>query len=156
MIDHRVKVSVIVAVYNAAQYLRRCLDSLKNQTMKDFDVIIVDDGSTDDSFAICQEYAKLDNRFRVYHKENGGVSSARQYGVDQLDGMGIYSIHVDPDDWVEPTMLERMYEKASETDADIVMCDFYMDYNGNVIYIKLIIKKVFVSLRGLIIVRIIW
>lgn len=136
MIDHRIKVSVIVAVYNAAQYLRRCLDSLKSQTMKDFNVIIVDDGSTDESLAICHEYVKSDNRFLVYHKENGGVSSTRQYGVDQLDGMGIYSIHVDPDDWVEPMMLERMYEKASETDADIVICDFYMDYNGNAIYLK--------------------
>lgn len=121
-----VKVTVIMAVYNAEPYLRRCLDSLQAQTLKDFDVILVDDGSTDKSLAIAEEYAQEDSRFRVYHKENGGVSSARQYGIERLaENGGKYSIHVDPDDWVEPQMLERLYEKAKDTEADMVVCDFY-------------------------------
>lgn len=121
------KISVIMAVYNAEPYLCRCLDSLQAQTLADFDVIFVDDGSIDASLAIGQEYALKDSRFRIYHKENGGVSSARQFGVNQLPGGGKYSIHLDPDDWVEPTMLERLYEKAEQTGAEMVICDFYQN-----------------------------
>lgn len=121
-----VKVTVIMAVYNAEPYLRRCLDSLQAQTLKDFDVILVDDGSTDNSRAIAEEYTQGDSRFRVYHKENGGVSSARQYGIERLaENGGKYSIHVDPDDWVEPQMLEQLYNKAKDMEADMVICDFY-------------------------------
>lgn len=120
------KISVIMAVYNAEPYLRRCLDSLQAQTLKDFDVIFVDDGSTDGSLAIGQAYAQADSRFRIYHKENGGVSSARQFGIDQLVlGGGKYSIHLDPDDWIEPDMLECLYQKAGATGADMVICDYY-------------------------------
>jgi len=123
------KVSVIMAVYDAEPYLRRCLDSLQAQTMADFDVILVDDGSTDRSLAISKEYASKDDRFRVYHKENGGVSSARQFGIERLaEHGGKYSIHVDPDDWVEPKMLEQLYKKAEETGADMVICDYYQNY----------------------------
>ncbi len=82
--------------------LPRCLDSLLDQTFQDFEVIIVDDGSTDNSLEICRKYANKDSRFLIYHKENGGASSTRQYGVDQLSDNSVYSIHVDPDDWVEP------------------------------------------------------
>ena len=122
------KVTAIMAVYNAEPYLRRCLDSIQAQTLKDFDVILVDDGSTDSSLAIAEEYAKQDCRFRVYHKENGGVSSARQFGIERLaEKGGKYSIHVDPDDWVEPQMLERLYRKAEETGADMVICDYYQE-----------------------------
>ena len=120
------KVSVIIALYNAEVYLKRCLDSLLAQTMKDFDVIIVDDGSTDRSLSVCQEFANRDRRFRVFHKENGGVSSARQFGIDQLRGAK-YSIHLDPDDWVEPRMLECLYRKAEETGAEMVICDYWTD-----------------------------
>lgn len=118
-----------MAVYNAEQYLRRCLDSLLAQTLSDFDVIFVDDGSTDKSLSIAKEYAEKDCRFRVYHKANGGVSSARQYGIDCLAvRCGKYSIHLDPDDWVEPQMLQKLYRKAEETEADMVICDYYMNY----------------------------
>lgn len=121
-------ISVIIPVYNAASYLRRCLDSLLAQTFNDFDVILVDDGSTDASLAISHEYAQRDSRIRVYHKENGGVSSARQFGLEQLlhDG-GTYCIHLDPDDWVEPQMLEHLYLKALETGAEMVICDFFIN-----------------------------
>lgn len=117
------KVSVIVPVYNAATTLRKCVDSLLAQTMKDFEVLLVDDGSTDGSGALCDEYAGKDDRVRVFHKDNGGVSSARQFGIDHA--LGEYTIHADPDDWVELDMLEELYKKAKETDADMVICDYW-------------------------------
>lgn len=119
------KVSVIVAVYNVEKWIRRCLDSLCAQTFKDFEVILVDDGSTDASGEICDEYASKDNRFRVIHQKNQGVAVARQAGID--NACGEYTIHCDPDDWVEPDMLESLYDAAVRSRADIVFCDFYWD-----------------------------
>lgn len=118
-----IKVSVIVPVYNAASTLRKCVDSLLAQTLKDFEVLLVDDGSTDESSAICDEYAGKDSRVKAFHKANGGVSSARQFGIDHAQGE--YTIHTDPDDWVEPEMLEELYKKAKEIDADMVICDYW-------------------------------
>lgn len=117
-------ISVIVPIYNAENYLHRCLDSILAQTFTDFELILVNDGSTDCSSKICDEYALKDNRIKVIHKSNGGVASARQMGVD--NALGNYTIHADPDDWVEPTMLEELYKKAIEKDADMVICDFYV------------------------------
>lgn len=117
------KVSVIVPVYNAEKYLRRSLDSLKNQTLQEFEVILIDDGSKDFSSAICDEYVGSDSRFSVIHKQNEGVSAARQTGLDAAHGE--YVIHVDSDDWVEPTMLEELYTKAISENADIVICDYF-------------------------------
>lgn len=117
------KVSVIVPVYKAEKYLRRCVDSLLAQTFIDFEVIIVDDGSPDSSGEICDEYARKDDRVKVIHQKNGGVSIARQRGMDEA--CGEYTIHADPDDWVEPDMLEELYRKAKEEDADMVICDFF-------------------------------
>ena len=119
------KVSVIVAVYNIAPFLDKCLTSLKAQTLKDFEVILVDDGSTDNSGKMCDVYAQEDNRFKIFHKANGGVASAREFGVGKASGL--YMIHADPDDWVEPTMLEELYNRATETDADVIICDFYVE-----------------------------
>ncbi len=121
-------ISIIIPVCNAEKYLRRCLDSLTAQTYAHWEAIVVDDGSTDRSLAICREYANKDSRFRIFHKENGGVSSARQYGVDQLSDESTYCIHADPDDWVEPQMLEELYNKAVESGADMVICDFYNSF----------------------------
>ena len=117
-------ISIIVPVYKAEAYLHRCVDSLLAQTFVDFEIILIDDGSPDNSGTICDEYAKKDTRIKVIHKENGGVASARQCGID--NAIGIYTIHADPDDWVEPTMLEELYNKAISEDADIVICDFYV------------------------------
>lgn len=127
--NERPAISVIVAVYKAESYLRKCLDSLRAQTFQDFEVLLVDDGSPDHSGAICDEYATTDSRFRVFHKENGGVSSARQCGIDHARGE--YTIHADPDDWVEPDMLAQLYAKAKAEDADMVICDYYVDARGN-------------------------
>ena len=128
------KISVIVPVYKAEAYLHRCMDSLLAQTFTDFEILLVDDGSPDKSGEICDEYAKMDKRIRVFHKENGGVSSARQCGMDHARGE--YTIHADPDDWVDPTMLEELYRKAKEEDADMVICDFYEERKNKTIYVR--------------------
>ncbi len=129
-------ISIIIPVYNSEKYLRICLDSIIAQTYANWEAIVVDDGSTDNSLEICREYANKDCRFCIYHKENGGVSSARQYGIDHLSDESFYSIHVDPDDWVEPQMLESLYIKAIESDADMVICDFYNSFADKDDYIR--------------------
>ena len=131
---HAPKVSVIVPVYKAEKYLRKCVDSILTQTFRDFEVILVDDGSPDGSGAICDEYARKDPRVRVFHKENGGVSSARQCGLDHARGE--YTIHADPDDWVEPNMLEELYVKAKAEDADMVICDYYVNDSRGQRYVR--------------------
>lgn len=93
------KISVIVPVYNVEKYLSRCIDSILAQTFTDFELLLIDDGSKDKSGNICDEYAKKDSRIRVFHKENGGVSSARNLGLDNAEGEWI--LFVDADDWIE-------------------------------------------------------
>ena len=128
---HNPKISIIVPIYKAESTLVRCLDSLKAQTLPDFEVIMVDDGSPDRCGAMIDEFAARDGRFKAFHKPNGGVSSARQFGIDHATGE--YTIHADPDDWVEPTMLESLYNKANETNADMLICDFFENtYKGNI------------------------
>ncbi len=119
-------ISVIVAAYNAQDYIERCLNSLKQQTLKEFEVIAVDDGSTDKTADILDEYASEDNRFRVYHIQNGGVAHARQYALERTTGE--YVIHADADDWLDSEMLEKLYNKAKEEDADFIMCDIVEHY----------------------------
>ena len=119
------KISIISPVYNAEKYINKCVDSIIAQTFTDWELILVDDGSPDGSGLICDQYAKQDSRIRVIHKQNGGVSAARQTGLDAAQGE--YVIHADPDDWVEPTMLEELYRKAKEDDADVVLCDYYVN-----------------------------
>lgn len=121
----RPAISIIIPVYNAEAYMTRCIDSLLTQTYQDFEIILIDDGSTDSSAAICDAYAQKDSRIRVIHQANGGVTAARQRGVDMAQG--VFSIHADPDDWVEPTMLEELYAKATESGADVTICDFMTD-----------------------------
>lgn len=117
-------ISIIVPVFNAEKYIYRCIDSLLSQTFTDFEIILIDDGSTDNSGNICDEYATKDKRIKVIHKENGGVASARQAGTDVA--CGEYIIHADPDDWVEPSMLEELLGKAEKTGADVTICDYYI------------------------------
>ena len=116
-------ISVIVPVYNTASYLRQCIDSLLNQTYKDIEVVLVNDGSTDDSGSICDEYAKKDARIIVIHQNNQGVSSARNVALKVIHGNWI--AFIDSDDWVESIMFERMLGLAEKTRADIVACDLY-------------------------------
>ena len=116
------KISVIVAVYNAEKYLRRCIDSLLAQTFTDFEVLLIDDGSTDSSGEICDEYAAKDSRFLVFHNENQGIGSTRHFGINHAKGE--YTIHVDSDDWVEQNFLEELYLCASDSLADMIICDY--------------------------------
>lgn len=127
------KISIIIPVYQAENYLSRCLESLLTQTFSDFEVILVDDGSSDKSRMICDEYALKDSRMRVFHKENEGVSNARQYGLKQAKGE--YTIHVDPDDWVSSEMLFELYQIAVEENADMVICDLIKKYRNKTKYI---------------------
>ncbi len=132
-------ISVIVPVYNAEAYLHRCVDSLLAQTFRDFEILLIDDGSPDKSGDICDQYARQDDRIRVFHKGNGGVSSARQLGIELAKGE--YSIHCDPDDWVETNMLEELYNKAKATAADMVICDFFVDSTQSTTICKQPIKS---------------
>ncbi len=113
-------VSVIVPVFNIEKYLLDCLDSLANQTLKNIQVILVDDGSTDSSGAICKTFADNHEGFEYYYKENGGTASARNVGLEHATGE--YIGFVDSDDWVEPNMFEVMYTKVKQEDADILYC----------------------------------
>lgn len=121
------KVSVTVPVYNTVKYIRECLDSLVAQSMHDIEFIIVDDGSTDNCGKICDEYAAKDTRFRVIHQVNGGLSVARQTGLDEARGEFI--IVCDSDDWVEPDMYEILYNTAKSSKADITVCGYFTEYN---------------------------
>ena len=119
-------ISVIVPVFNAEDYLGKCIDSLLSQTFQKFEILLIDDGSTDGSGAICDEYARVDKRVLVFHNENQGVSATRQFGIDHASG--IYTIHVDPDDWVDSDMLEELYAEAQRSNADMVICDYWAEY----------------------------
>lgn len=114
--------SIIVPVYNVDPYLTCCLDSILAQTFGDFEVLLIDDGSTDISGAICDNYAKRDSRIRCFHKENGGHMSARQAGFRQSSGK--YVTFVDSDDWIDPSMYQTMCAVAKEHDADVICCNY--------------------------------
>ena len=109
------QISVIVPVYNTEKYLHRCIDSILAQTFTDFELLLIDDGSTDNSGTICDEYATKDSRVRVFHKKNGGVSSARNLGVDNAKGEWV--TFVDSDDCVPQNGSALLYEAISWTDC---------------------------------------
>jgi len=117
------KITVIVPVYNVEHYLDKCLDSVIKQTYKNIEIIVVNDGSTDNSGKICQEYAKKDNRIVYIEKENGGLSDARNAGLDRLTGS--YVTFVDSDDWIESDYVETLYKKITEYQADIAVGNYY-------------------------------
>ena len=117
------KITVIVPVYNVENYLNKCLDSLINQTYKNLEIIVINDGSIDNSGEICQEYAQKDNRIVYIEKENGGQSEARNMGLDRMTGS--YVTFVDSDDWVELDYVENLYKKITEYQADIAVGNYY-------------------------------
>ncbi|MCR8916920.1 glycosyltransferase family A protein [Bacteroides sp. ET225] len=106
------KVSIIVPIYNAAKYLYKCLDTLLTQTYYNYEIILIDDGSNDSSFLICKQYLKKSDKVKLFHKENGGVSSARNLGIEKAEGQWI--TFVDSDDWVSPFYLEHLIGHISE------------------------------------------
>lgn len=126
-------ISVIVPIYNAESFLSECLDSILAQSYKDFEVLLIDDGSTDTSGRICDKYSNLDCRIRTIHQTNVGSSLARQVGINHC--MGKYIAFVDADDWVEDNHLEQMKNLAEKECADIIICDFYVNH-GEQEYIR--------------------
>ncbi|ELB11855.1 glycosyltransferase [Enterococcus faecium] len=117
------EISIIVPVYKVEPYLRKCVDSILAQTFTDFEVILVDDGSPDNSGKICDEYASKDSRVRVIHKKNGGLSSARNAGIDVARGK--YLGFVDSDDYIEKDMYELLYDNIVKEQADLSICGVY-------------------------------
>lgn len=144
------KVSVIVPVYNVENYIRKCLDSIISQTLKDIEIILVDDGSEDNSGKICDEYAEKDSRIIVIHQKNNGLSNARNTGLNIASGE--YIGFVDSDDYIKSEMYSEMYQTAEKTDADMVLCNYSYDTNGNItenknfmVCLEKYIKKRFIS-----------
>ena len=125
-----VKVSVIVPVYNVEKYLRECLESLVNQTLKEIEIICINDGSEDSSLEILNEYASKDSRFKIISQQNQGQGIARNKGIDIASGE--YLQFVDPDDWVETNMLEKLYNFANKNSSNVVRFNYsnYNDYSG--------------------------
>lgn len=113
-------ISIIIPVYNVEKYLNKCLNSVIEQTYKNIEVILIDDGSTDNSGKICDEYAKNDIRIKIIHQQNGGVSTARNNGLEHATGK--YITFVDSDDYIEKEMIETMAKKIMKKNADIVIC----------------------------------
>lgn len=122
------KISVIVPVYNVEQYLERCVDSIINQTYTNLEIILVNDGSADNSGKLCDELAKKDERIRVIHKENGGLSDARNRGIDESESDLVGFI--DSDDYIDSDMYEVLLKNLNDTDADLSMCALYDVYNN--------------------------
>ena len=110
-------ISIIVPIYNVENYLRQCLDSIQNQTYQNFECLLINDGSPDNSADICREYVEKDARFRYFEKENGGVSSARNLGIECSGGT--YITFIDADDWVDSDYLEVLYNALIDENADI-------------------------------------
>ena len=123
------KVSIIVPVYNTEPYLKDCFDSLVGQTYQNLEILLVDDGSTDGSAAVCDQYQNKYPNVRVVHKENGGCGSARNYALDHLV-TGDFVLDMDSDDWLVPETCEQMVKYAQEYNADIVHCEVFKDPNN--------------------------
>lgn len=117
-------ISIIVPIYNQFDFLRRCVDSIINQTYQNLEIILVDDGSFDGSSELCDEYAEIDGRIKVIHKSNGGLSSARNEGLNIASGE--YIQFVDSDDYIDWHMTETLYEAIKSTEADMVVCNYHI------------------------------
>lgn len=139
-------VSIIVPIYNTAEYLCKCIDSLIAQTYKNIEIILVDDGSTDNSYKICQSYLSRDIRIHLFQQDNQGLSAARNMGIKQLSDESIYLTFVDSDDYVDRNYIEEMVKLSIQYDADIVSCK-YISFDEQADYIeKLNLKeKVFIN-----------
>ena len=123
-------ISVVIPVYNVEDYVRKCIVSVINQTYSNLEILVIDDGSTDHSGQICDELAATDGRIRVFHTFNGGLSAARNVGIDHATGFFI--AFVDSDDWIEPDMYQFLYQQIIEYDADISVCSHYIDIGNDI------------------------
>ena len=121
--EEKIKFSVVLPIYNVEKYLSRCIDSLIRQSYSNIEILLVDDGSKDESLSICKEYEAKDSRIHVFHKENEGLGLTRNYGVEQATGE--YITFVDSDDYLTLDAIDSMVKKAVETDADVVIASHY-------------------------------
>ena len=152
-------VSVIIPVYKVEEYLGQCVDSILSQTYTNLEVLLVDDGSPDDCPRLCDEYAAKDKRVRVIHKENGGLASARNAGLDKANGQ--FVSFIDSDDWIEQQTYEKVMRIHEETSAEIIMFDIiqtdgtmffdrfnYTQETGCVVNADEIVKKILLDKIG--------
>ena len=144
------EISIIVPVYKVEKYLKKCVDSILAQTFSDFELILVDDGSPDNSGRICDDYAKKDARVRVVHKQNGGLSSARNAGIEVAKGK--YLGFVDSDDYIAEDMYELLYKAIIKEEADLSICGIYDVYEGKDPIIKPTIKKTVTAEEALLLI----
>lgn len=124
-------ISIIVPVYNVEAYIHQCIKSIIEQSYKNLEIILVDDGSKDKSGKICDDYARKDKRIKVIHKKNGGLSDSRNAGITVATGK--YIAFVDSDDWIEKNMYEKMYNECEKFGADICICGFFREYKDKTI-----------------------
>lgn len=122
------KISVIVPIFNSEKYLHKCLNSILNQTLKDIEIILIDDGSTDNSLEIIQQYSNKHNNIKYKYKKNEGQAIARNLGIEMATGEFI--TFVDSDDYIDENMLEKLYENAIQNKSDIVLCDYVEEYKN--------------------------
>lgn len=132
-------ISIIVPVYNVEKYLNKCVESIVNQTYKNLEIILVDDGSTDNCPRICDEWAEKDSRIKVIHKQNGGVSSARNAGLD--NAAGEYIAFVDSDDYIKNDMYEKLYNALMKYNADVSICNMFSYNRSLILYPEMFSKK---------------
>ena len=123
------EVSIVVPIYNVEKYLRRCFDSLINQTFKDIEIIALNNGSTDSSLDILKDYASNDNRITIIDNENLGVSKARNIGIDKASGK--YIVFVDSDDWIDTNMIEVLHSNITKNNCDLVMCTYVREFDDH-------------------------
>lgn len=121
-------ISIIVPIYNAEKYIQRCIDSILSQTYKDLQIILINDGSTDNTLTILNEYVQYDSRIQIINKENTGVSETRNIGIEMSEGE--YIGFVDADDYIEPEMYEKLYNSIEMTGADVACCGYYQDFQA--------------------------
>ena len=148
MSNHKPLISVIVPVYNVEQYLDKCLDSIINQTYTNLEILLIDDGSPDNCPRKCDEWAEKDSRIRVIHKENGGLSSARNTGLDNCTGK--YVGFIDSDDWIDLNFFQTLYDNLEKEDADISVVGVWKVYeDGMKSQTEKFSKKVFIGNEAL-------
>ena len=121
-------ISVIVPVYNVEKYLERCVKSIAAQTYKDLEILLIDDGSTDKSGEMCDDFQQTDSRIKAFHKQNGGLSDARNYGIEH--SAGEFISFVDSDDYIDEKMLETLHRLITENDADLAVCSAMDVFEG--------------------------
>lgn len=134
--ENIIKISVIVPIYNSEKYLKRCINSIINQSIKEIEMILINDGSNDNSFKIIEEYCELDNRIRKINKKNTGMSDTRNLGIKESKGE--YVIFIDSDDWIDENMLFEMYRKAKHYNSEYIRCGYIKEFQNKKIEAPLI------------------